>query len=163
MPKTLRDLLIDALRDAYSTEQQLLNALPEMTKAAKAAPLARLLKDHIATTQGHLSRLCTIFEELGEAPEGKVSLPMEGLVTESQKLAQEGLPPDVLDAALVAAAHKIAHYEIAAYGSVCGYAESLGQSKAAKALRSSLTEEKKFDAGLTSIAKTKVNPRASAA
>jgi ferritin-like metal-binding protein YciE len=160
MTKTLRDLLIDALRDAYSTEQQLLNALPEMAKAAQAAPLSRLFKDHIATTQAHVRRLCVIFEELEEAPEGKVSLPMEGLVTESQKLAQEGLPPDVLDAALIAATHKIAHYEMAAYGNLCGYAASLGHSKAAKALRSSLAEEKKFDAGLTAIAKTKVNPRA---
>ena len=162
MKKTLRDLLIDALRDAYSTEQQLLNALPEMAKAAKAAALTRVFKDHIATTQGHVRRLCAIFEELDEAPEGKVSLPMEGLVTESQKLAQEGLPPEVLDAALIAAAHKIAHYEMAAYGSLCGYAESLGHGKATKMLRSSLSEEKKFDAALTSVARAKVNPRATA-
>jgi ferritin-like metal-binding protein YciE len=85
---------------------------------------------------------------------------MEGLVTESQKLAQEGLPPDVLDAALIAAAHKIAHYEMAAYGSLCGYAESLDHDKAAKTLRSSLDEETKFDAELTSLAGAKVNPRA---
>jgi ferritin-like metal-binding protein YciE len=160
MSKTLRDLLIDALRDAYSTEQQLLSALPEMAKATKAAALTRVFKDHIATTQGQVRRLYAIFEELDEAPEGKVSLPMEGLVTESQKLAREDLPAAVRDAALIAAAHKIAHYEMAAYGSLCGYAESLGQDKTAKALRASLSEEKKFDSALTSLAKAKINPRA---
>ncbi len=160
MSKTLRDLLIDALRDAYSTEQQLLSALPDMAKAAREAALTRAFKDHVATTQGQVRRLCAIFEELDEAPEGKVSLPMEGLVTESQKIAQESLPPAVRDAALIAAAHKIAHYEMAAYGSLCGYAESLGQDKIAKALRSSLGDQKKFDAALTSLAKAKINPRA---
>jgi ferritin-like metal-binding protein YciE len=163
MPKTLHDLLIDSLRDAYSTEQQLLSALPEMAKAAKTAALAKLFKDDIAATKAQIGRLCAIFEELGVAPEGKVSLPMEGIVTESQKLAAEGMPPEVLDAALVASAHKIAHYEMAAYSSLCGYAESLGLSKAAKALHVSLKEEKKFDSELTAIAKSKVNPRATKA
>ena len=163
MPKSLHELLVDGLRDAYSAEQQLLTALPEMTKAAKSPALAKLFKDDIAATKAQVGRLCAIFEELGEAPEGKVSLPMEGLLTESQKLAAEGMPPEVLDAALIASAHKIAHYEMAAYGGLCGYAESLGLEKAAKALHISLAEEKKFDDDLTHIAKTKVNPQASAA
>jgi ferritin-like metal-binding protein YciE len=160
MPKTLHDLLIDGLRDAYSTEQQLLNALPEMAKAAKSSALTKLFKDDIAATKAQVGRLCAIFEELGLAPEGRVSLPMEGLVNESQKLAAEGMPPEVLDAALIASAHKIAHYEMAAYGSLCGFATSLGHDKAAKALRASLAEEKKFDSELTAIAKSRVNPRA---
>jgi ferritin-like metal-binding protein YciE len=160
MPKNLQELLIDALRDAYSAEQQLLTALPEMAKAAKSSALAKAFKDDIAATKIQVGRLSQIFEELGEAPEGKVSLPMEGLVNESQKLAAEGMPPEVLDAALIASAHKIAHYEMAAYGSLCGYAESLGHSTIAKTLRASLAEEKKFDGELTEIAKTKVNPRA---
>lgn len=163
MPKNLHELLIDGLRDAYSAEQQLLTALPEMAKAAKSPALTKLFKDDIAATKSQVGRLCAIFEELGEAPEGKVSLPMEGLLTESQKLAAEGMPPEVLDAALIASAHKIAHYEMASYGSLCGYADSLGHDKAAKALRSSLAEERKFDGELTEIAKTKVNPKASAA
>lgn len=163
MPKNLQELLIDGLRDAYSAEQQLLTALPEMAKAAKSSALAKLFKDDIATTKAQVGRLCAIFEEFGEAPEGKVSLPMEGLVTESQKLAAEGMPPEVLDAALIASAHKIAHYGIASYGGLCGYAESLGHDKVAKALRISLEEETKFDGELTEVAKTKVNPQASAA
>jgi ferritin-like metal-binding protein YciE len=163
MPKSLSELLVDGLRDAYSAEQQLLTALPEMAKAAKSSALAKLFKDDIATTKAQVGRLCEIFEAFGEAPEGKVSLPMEGLVTESQKLAAEGMPPEVLDAALIASAHKIAHYEIASYGGLCGYAESLGHDKVAKALRTSLEEEKKFDDELTEVAKTKVNPQASAA
>jgi ferritin-like metal-binding protein YciE len=163
MPKSLHDLLVDGLRDAYSAEQQLLNALPEMAKAAKSSVLAKLFKDDIAATKTQVGRLCAIFEELGEAPEGKVSLPMEGLLNESQKLAAEGMPPEVLDAALIASAHKIAHYEMASYGSLCGYADSLGHDKAAKTLRASLADEKKFDSELTEIAKTKVNPKASAA
>jgi ferritin-like metal-binding protein YciE len=163
MSKTLHDLLIDGLRDAYSSEQQLLSALPEMAKAAKSATLTKLFKADIAATKVQVGRLCAIFEELGVAPEGKVSLPMEGIVNESQKLAAEGMPPAVLDAALIASAHKIAHYEMAAYSSLCGYAESLGHSKAAKALRASLAEEKKFDNELTAIAKAKVNPRATSA
>lgn len=163
MPKSLHELLIDGLRDAYSAEQQLLTALPEMTKAAKSSTLAKLFKDDIAATKTQVGRLCAIFEELGDAPEGKVSLPMEGLLNESQKLAAEGMPPEVLDAALIASAHKIAHYEMASYGSLCGYADTLGHDKAAKLLRASLAEEKKFDGELTEIAKTKVNPKASAA
>ena len=160
MPITLRDLFIDALRDAYSTEQLLLTALPEMAKAAKARELTADLEAHIQTTKGQVARLAKLFEELGEAPEGRVSLPMESLVTESQKLAQQGMAPGLLDAALIASAHKIAHYEMAAYGSLCGYAEALGHDGAAKLLRASLSEEKKFDAGLSEIAKSKVNPRA---
>jgi ferritin-like metal-binding protein YciE len=160
MPKNLRDLLIDGLRDAYSAEQQLLNALPEMAKAAKSSTLTELFKDDIAATKTQVGRLCAIFEEFGEAPEGKVSLPMEGLLTESQKLAAEGMPPEVLDAALIASAHKIAHYEMAAYSSLCGYAESLGHSAIAKSLRASLAEEVKFNGELTEIAKTTVNPLA---
>jgi ferritin-like metal-binding protein YciE len=163
MPKNLQELLIDGLRDAYSAEQQLLTALPEMAKAAKSPALASLFKDDIAATKAQVGRLCAIFEEFGEAPEGKVSLPMEGLVTESQKLAAEGMPPEVLDAALIASAHKIAHYEMASYSSLCGYADSLGHDKVSKALRTSLEEEKKFDGELTEVAKTKVNPQASAA
>jgi ferritin-like metal-binding protein YciE len=160
MAKTLRDLLIDGLRDAYSAEQQLLTALPEMAKAAKSSALTKLFKEDIAATKSQVGRLCAIFEELGVTPEGKVSLPMEGLLTESQKLAAEGMPPEVLDAALIASAHKIAHYEMAAYGSLCGYATSLGHPKAAKSLRASLKEEKDFNGALTELAKTKVNPRA---
>ena len=160
MPTTLRDLFLDALRDAYSTEQLLLTALPELAKAAKARELTAELKAQIATTQTQVGRLIKIFEDLGEAPEGKVSLPMEGLVTESQKLAQQGMAPDLLDAALIASAHKIAHYEMAAYGSLCGYADALGEDEAAKALRASLDEEREFDAALSQIAKSKVNPRA---
>lgn len=163
MPKNLYELLIDGLRDAYSAEQQLLTALPEMAKAAKSSTLAKLFKEDIAATKTQVGRLCAIFEELGEAPEGKVSLPMEGLLNESQKLAAEGMPPEVLDAALIASAHKIAHHEMASYGSLCGYADSLGHDKAAKTLRASLADEKKFDNELTEIAKTKVNPKASAA
>jgi ferritin-like metal-binding protein YciE len=163
MPKSLYELLADGLRDAYSAEQQLLTALPEMAKAAKSPALAKLFKDEIAATKAQVGRLCAVFEELGEAPEGKVSLPMEGLVSESQKLAAEGMPPEILDAALIASAHKIAHYGMASYGSLCGYADSLGRSKAAKALQSSLEEEKKFDNQLSEIAKTKINPQASAA
>lgn len=163
MPKNLHELLIDGLRDAYSAEQQLLNALPEMAKAAKSSALTKLFKEDIAATKTQVGRLCAIFEELGEAPEGKVSLPMEGLLNESQKLAADGMPPEVLDAALISSAHKIAHYEMASYGSLCGYADSLGHAKAAKALRASFAEEKKFDGALTEIAKSKVNPKASAA
>jgi ferritin-like metal-binding protein YciE len=163
MPKSLRELLIDGLRDAYSAEQQLLTALPEMAKAAKSPALAKLFQDDIAATKNQVGRLCMIFEELGEVPEGKVSLPMEGLLNESQKLAADGMPPEILDAAFIASAHKIAHYEMASYSSLCGYAESLGLAKAAKTLRASLADEKKLDGELSEIAKTRINPRASAA
>lgn len=158
--RTLHDLLLDGLRDLYSAEQQLLTALPEMAKYAHAEPLRLALTEHIATTNTHISRLCETFEAFGEAPEGKVCLPMEGLVTESQKLAQEALPDDLLDAALIASAHKITHYEMAAYGSLCGFAEADGYAETARVMRLSLADEQAFDARLTELAKAEVNPRA---
>jgi ferritin-like metal-binding protein YciE len=156
----MRDLLLTALRDIYAAEQQVLTALPELIRVAKAARLKARLQAHVATTQSHIGRLSEIFEELDEPPEGKVCLAMEGLVNDGQMLGQVGLVPELLDAALVAAAHKIAHYEIAAYGSLCGYAEASGFSGAAKSLRASLADETTFDADLTELAKSHVNPRA---
>ena len=156
----MRDLLLSGLRDIYAAEQQVLTALPELIRLAKAAPLKARLQAHVATTGSHVARLSDIFEGLDEPPEGKVCLAMEGLVNDGQMLGQQGLAPELLDAALIAAAHKIAHYEIAAYGSLCGYAEASGLDVAAASLRESLAEEKAFDDELAELAKCHVNPRA---
>src|SRR5690606_30284032 len=125
--------------------------------------LASALRNHVAETNDQIARLCEIFDKLEEAPEGKVSLPMEALVVESQKLAHLGLEPAVHDAALIASAHKIAYYEMACYAALCGYAEALDDRHAAKLLHASLSEQKAFGRLLTEIAAEKVNPRAKGA
>lgn len=158
--ETLRDLYIAQLKDMYSAETQLVEALPKMVKAAKNSELKDAFSSHLAETEVHLERLSGIFRELGENPGNHVCKAMQGLIKESNEIANEDGDPDVIDAGLIAAAQRVEHYEMAGYGCVRTYARTLGETSALKTLQTTLDEEGASDKKLTEIAERVVNVRA---
>jgi ferritin-like metal-binding protein YciE len=148
----LKDLFIDELKDIYSAETQLVKALPKMAKAAKSAGLRAGFEKHLVQTQGHVTRLESIFESYEEKHTGKKCKGMEGLIEEGDEAAHENYVDDAKDAALIGAAQRVEHYEIAAYATVRAMAEKLGDEKAVKLSGQTLQEEKKTDEKLTELA-----------
>ena len=159
---SLRELYIDELKDLYSAENQITNALPKLAKTATNPRLRQGFEEHLEQTKGHVQRLEQIFEALGEKPTGKTCEGMKGLLKEGDEMASEEGDSDVIDAGLISAAQRVEHYEIAAYGSVATYAELLGEDEAVELLTQSLEEEKETDKKLTQVAK-KINVEAQAA
>jgi ferritin-like metal-binding protein YciE len=157
--QALKELYIDELKDIYNAENQLVKALPKMAKAANSEELRTGFEAHLEQTRGHVQRLEQIFKELGEKPSGKKCRGMEGLVAEGQEMMGEDFEDDVMDAALISAAQRVEHYEIAAYGTVRTYAELLGEDTAAQLLEQTLEEEKETDQKLTDMA-SEINVRA---
>jgi ferritin-like metal-binding protein YciE len=157
--QALKELYIDELKDIYNAENQLVKALPKMAKAANSEELRTGFEDHLEQTRGHVQRLEQIFKELGEKPSGKKCKGMEGLVAEGQEMMGEDFEDDVMDAALISAAQRVEHYEIAAYGTVRTYAELLGEDTAVQLLEQTLEEEKETDQKLTDMA-SEINVRA---
>src|ERR687890_2590263 len=142
-------LFLEELKDIYHAEKQLIRALPRMAKAAESPELQQAFTTHLKETQGQVQRLERIFKELGQPVRGKRCKGMEGLVEEGkEKMEEEGEPP-VMDAALIASAQKVEHYEIAAYGCLRTYAELLGFSEAAQLPQQTLQEEEATDKALT--------------
>src|ERR1700716_2758671 len=150
--QALKELYIDELKDIYNAENQLVKALPKMAKAANSEELRTGFEEHLEQTRGHVQRLEQIFKELGEKPSGKKCKGMEGLLAEGQEIMGEDFEDDVMDAALISAAQRVEHYEIAAYGTVRTYAELLGEDTAAQLLEQTLEEEKETDQKLTDMA-----------
>jgi ferritin-like metal-binding protein YciE len=150
--ETLRDLYIDQLKDLYSAENQLINALPKMAKAASAKNLKAGFEKHLKETKVHAERLKKIFDGLGVSPGMKKCKAMEGLITEGDEIAKEDAEEDVKDAGLIAAAQRVEHYEIAGYGCVRTYAELLGDKQSARVLQKTLDEEAATDEKLTGLA-----------
>jgi ferritin-like metal-binding protein YciE len=157
--QALKELYIDELKDIYNAENQLVKALPKMAKAANSEELRTGFEEHLEQTRGHVQRLEQIFKELGEKPSGKKCKGMEGLVAEGQEMMDEDFEEDVMDAALISAAQRVEHYEIAAYGTVRTYAELLGEDTAVKLLEQTLEEEKETDQKLTDMA-SEINVKA---
>ena len=153
----------DELRDLYDAENQLVEALPKMAKAASARELSTAFTDHLKQTKGHVERLEQIFQSLGEKPTGKKCKAMAGLIKEADELLLEDLEEEVQDAALIGAAQKVEHYEIAGYGTARTWADRLGLKDASKLLQQTLNEEAAADKKLGSIAEKKVNRAAVAA
>lgn len=153
----LRDLYIDELRDLYNAEKQLVRALPKMAKNASDDNLKQAFETHLEETKGHVERLEQIFEKLGKKPTGKTCKAMQGLVEEGKEMMEEDAEPEVLDAALIAAAQRVEHYEIAGYGTVRTYARLLGDEQAAKLLQKTLDEEGQTDEKLTQLAESTIN------
>ena len=149
--KALKELFIDELKDIYSAENQLIKALPKMAKAASSDDLRAGFEEHLEQTKEHARRIEEICTELGEKPTGKKCGGMEGLIGEGKEMMDE-FEDDVLDAALISAAQRVEHYEIAAYGTVSTYAELLGQDRAVELLEQTLEEEKETDQKLTELA-----------
>jgi ferritin-like metal-binding protein YciE len=149
----LKELYIDELKDLYSAENQLVKALPKMAKAASSEELRAGFEEHLEQTNGHVQRLEQIFEMLNESPKGKKCKAMEGLVEEGSEVMKEDFEDALLDAALIGAAQRVEHYEIAAYGTVRAFAEELGESDQASLLEETLEEEKETDEKLSQLAK----------
>jgi ferritin-like metal-binding protein YciE len=162
MPQSLRDLYIEELRDLYSAEQQILQALPTMAAAAHSDQLKQAFEEHLEQTRMQKERLDLIFEQLGVSPTGKPCKGMEGLLAEGRERLHEGAPADVRDAALIAAAQRVEHYEIAGYGTARTYARLLGDWDGARLLQQTIEEEGDADHRLTAIAQSGVNQAAAA-
>ena len=159
----LQELLVDELKDIYSAENQIIKALPKMAKAASSPELKRAFERHLEETKRQVERLDQIGEALDIKMTGKKCKGMEGLIEEGKELMEEESEPQVLDAALIGAAQKVEHYEIAAYGCLSTYAELLGHSDAAQLLRQNLREEEAADKKLNSLAEGGINESAAMA
>jgi ferritin-like metal-binding protein YciE len=157
----LQDLYINELRDIYNAEKQLVKALPKMAKKANDEELKDAFSEHLEQTKGHVERLDQIFDKLGKRAGGKTCKAMQGLVEEGQETMEEDAEPEVMDAALIAAAQRVEHYEIAAYGTVRSYAKLLGDEQAARLLDQTLQEEGETDKKLTKLAEGSINIEAS--
>jgi ferritin-like metal-binding protein YciE len=152
MPEGLRELYIDELKDLYNAENQLVKALPKMAKAASSEELRQGFEEHLEQTKGQVQRLEQIFQKLGESPKGKKCKGMEGLVEEGSEVIEEDFEGAVKDAALIGAAQRVEHYEIAGYGTVRSMAETLGEDDHVSLLEETLEEEKETDEKLTQLA-----------
>ena len=155
----LKKLYVDELKDLYSAENQLVKALPKMVKAASSEQLRKGFEQHLEQTKEHVARLEEIFRSLDESPKGKKCMGMEGLIKEGAEVIGEKFEDAVMDAALIGAAQRVEHYEIAAYGTVREFARILDEPKHAFLLEQTLTEEKETDEQLTEVSKA-VNTRA---
>lgn len=160
MSNDLHELFLSELADIYNAEQQLTKALPKMAKAAKTDELRDAFQQHLEETENHVSRLEQVFESLGASMKRKKCKGMEGLVEEGEEVVSEQKNTSALDAGLIISAQKVEHYEIAAYGSLCAWAEQMGHTQALELLRDTLDEEKAADEKLTEIAETVANTQA---
>ena len=161
--ETMEDLFWDQLRDLYDAEHRLLDALPKMASSASSQQLKDAFETHRDQTEAQISRIEQIFRERGKEPDRKTCEAMRGLLSEGQDVIDAKAPADVKDAALIAAAQRVEHYEMAGYGSARTFAQNLGFSSAADLLQETLEEEEDTDERLTMIAEGGVNQRASMA
>lgn len=155
--KSLHDLMVDEIKDIYHAEKQITRAMPKMVKTATSEKLRKAFEDHLKQTEVQIQRLEQIFEELEIPAKGKRCMGMEGIINEGKEMMEEVAEDAVMDAALISAAQKVEHYEIASYGTVRTYAEELGLKKVADLLQKTLDEEFKANELLTSIAEEDIN------
>lgn len=160
---SFNELLIHELRDLYSAEKQLAKALPRLSKAVASDELSGLIDEHIQETEEQIERLEQVFEELEVSSRGPVCKGMKGLIAEGEALIEEDGDATVKDAAFIAAAQRVEHYEIAGYGCARTFAQRLGMEGIARILQRSLDEEKSADGKLNDLAMSRVNERALAA
>lgn len=159
----MKDLYLDQIGDLYSAENQIIDALPKMIERASHQQLRDGFSKHLAQTREHAQRLEAIGRRLGEKIDNKKCKGMEGLLKEGQEAIKDSGDPSVIDAALIAAAQRVEHYEIAAYGCARTYAKALGRSEDASDLQRTLEEEADTDRKLTHVAESIVNPDAQGA
>ena len=164
MPKmtTLEELMVEDLKDLLDAENQLSRALPKMAKASTEPKLQEAFDSHLQETEGHVERLERIFQMLGKSPKGKVCQGMKGLLEEGSQMLKGAEKGATRDAAMISAAQRVEHYEMAGYGTVAAYARLLRQGEAASLLEQTLDEEKAADDKLGEIA-ISVNERAKVA
>jgi ferritin-like metal-binding protein YciE len=149
----MTELFVDELKDLYSAEKQITRVLPKLAKAATSEDLKQAFLSHLEETNGQVERLDKIFETLGKTPRGKTCVGMKGVLEEGAEVLEDTDKGSVRDAALISAAQRVEHYEMAGYGSVRDFAKMLGQGEIATLLEETLEEEKAADKKLTSIAK----------
>ncbi len=149
--ESIRELLIDEMGDLYDAEKQLVKALPKMVKAASNQELSQAFENHLEQTRGHVERLERAFEMLGEKPKNRPCKAMKGLIEEAQEKIDEGVAEPLLDSAIICAAQKVEHYEIAGYGTLKSWANTLGLDDVAGLLDETLEEEKEADEKLTDV------------
>jgi ferritin-like metal-binding protein YciE len=154
---SLEKLYIHELKDLYSAEKQLVSALPKVVEACSDKDLKKAFQHHLKETERHVKRLEKIFSRIDASPKGHKCAGMEGLLKEADELLQEDMPAEVLDAALIAAAQRVEHYEMAGYGTARTYAEKLGDHAAADLLQETLNEEGLADQKLTRLALRNIN------
>lgn len=151
-PSSLQQLYVEQLRDLYDAEQQIIKALPDMIEVAGASQLKDALNEHLQVTETQASRLEQIFEKLGEKPKGEKCKGMQGVLQEGSDLVEDIEDPNVRDAAIIASAQRVEHYEMAGYGTARTYATLLGQDDASQLLEETLDEEKEADEKLSELA-----------
>jgi ferritin-like metal-binding protein YciE len=160
---SFKDLFVEQIKDLYDAENRLTEAIPKMADAANSSQLKQALQSHLRETQGHVSRLEQVFREINVEPERQTCDAMKGLVAEGESMVKAKGDPDVKDAAIIAAAQRVEHYEISAYGTARSFARRLGLTQAPTLLQQTLEEEKAADEKLNNIAEGSVNRQASAA
>lgn len=151
---SIEELLISELKDIYSAEKQITKALPKLAKAATSPELRAAFESHLEETKGQIERLDQIFESLGKPSRGKLCHGMQGVLEEGAEVLEDTDKGEVRDAALISAAQRVEHYEIAAYGSVREYANLLGKQDVVQLLEATLKEEEAADKKLTAISRT---------
>jgi ferritin-like metal-binding protein YciE len=161
--ESLEDLFHHEIKDLLSAEKQLLKALPKMAKGASSDALRAAFEEHLEQTKEHVARLEKVFKTIEKAPRAEHCKGMEGLIQEGSELLEEDGDDAVKDAALISAAQRVEHYEIAAYGTARTLAELLGHKNAVTLLQKTLDEEKETDEKLTELAMSEVNMEASSA
>jgi ferritin-like metal-binding protein YciE len=158
--KTLNDLFVEALKDVYHAEKQILRALPKMAKAAESEELRQAFQTHRAETEGQIERLEQVFEALGKRAQGKTCEAIQGIIEEGKEIMEDFAESDALDAGLIAAGQAVEHYEISRYGTLRAWAQELGLRDAVGLLEENLEEEKKTDKLLSELAEARVNRKA---
>lgn len=158
--ESLRDLLIEQLQDLYDAENRITKALPKMAKTATSPLLKAAFEKHLAETEVQVGRLEQVFEQLGEKAKKKTCKAMQGLIEEGSETMKEDAEPEVLDAALIAAAQRVEHYEMAGYGTVMAYARLLKETQVLDLLKQTFAEEQATDEALSQLAESTINIQA---
>ena len=158
--ETMEDLFLEQVEDLYDAERRLVKALPKMAEASTSQSLRQAFESHLLETEGHVTRLENIFRTLGQDPKTHTCDAMKGLVSEGEDIISDIDQSSLRDAGLIAAANRVEHYEIAAYGSARTFAQTLGLDQAASLLEQTLQEEKRADQKLTQLAESMVNEQA---
>ena len=158
--QTFEDLYLHQLQDVYYAENQITKALPKMIEKATAAPLKQGFKTHLAETERQIEKLDKVFELLGQKPKGASCPAIDGIIKEANEVAGDIADKTVLDAALIASAQAVEHYEITRYGTLVSWSKQLGRDEIATLLQEILNEEKATDEKLTKLAESKINTKA---
>jgi len=158
--ETMEDLFLHTLQDIYYAEERILKALPEMIEKATARELTQGFKKHLEETKNQVARLDQVFKMLEEKPKGTDCPAIDGIIKEAKEISGEISDKAVLDAALIAAAQAVEHYEITRYGTLIAWAQELGRDDCAAVLQKNLDEEKATDKKLTTLAESRINRKA---